>query len=58
MLIIDGHRSYLSFEFIEYCKQNQIIALCFSPQITHIFQLLDVRIFGSIANAYKLLIEK
>ena len=58
MLIIDGHGSHVSLEFIEYCTQNQIVALCLPPHTTHILQPLDVRIFGPLANAYKLLIEK
>ncbi len=58
MFIIDGHGSHVSLEFIKYCTQNQIVALCLFPHTNHILQPLDVRIFGPLANAYKLLIEK
>ncbi len=58
MLIINNHRSHVSLEFNEYCTQNQIVALCLLSHTTHILQPLDVRIFGPLANAYKLFIEK
>ncbi len=58
ILIIDSQRSHVSLEFIEYYTQNQIVALCLSPHTNHILQILNVRIFSSLANAYKLLIEK
>ncbi len=51
MIIIDGRISHVSHEFIKYCAQNEIVALCFLLYITQILQPLDVGIFGPLANA-------
>lgn len=40
-------------EFIKYCSDNSIIALCLPPHSTHLLQPLDVGIFGPLALAYK-----
>ncbi|KAH5234050.1 hypothetical protein HBI62_050150 [Parastagonospora nodorum] len=42
LLIIDGHESYDSLEFQQYCKDNKIITICMPPHSSHLLQPLDV----------------
>ena len=53
LLIINGHKSHVSLQFIKYCKAYKIVPLCLPPHSTHILQPLDVSIFGPLARAYK-----
>lgn len=46
LIIFDGHSTHLSFEFIEYALDHNIILLCYPPHTTHALQGLDVVIFG------------
>ena len=50
LLIVDGHGSHVSLEFIDFCIKNQIVALCLSPHTTHILQPLNVGILGHIQD--------
>ncbi|KAF3901954.1 hypothetical protein ABW20_dc0106854 [Dactylellina cionopaga] len=42
MLILGGHESHITAEFISYCVRNRIVALCLPPHSTHRLQPLDV----------------
>jgi DDE superfamily endonuclease len=53
LLILDGHASHTTFEFIQYCQDHRIIPLCLPPHSTHYLQPLDVGIFGPLAKAYR-----
>jgi DDE superfamily endonuclease len=53
LLILDGHESHVSLQFVEYCEAHKIVPLCLPPHSTHILQPLDVSIFGPLARAYK-----
>lgn len=57
LLILDGHSSHVSLQFIEYCEQHKILPLCLPPHSTHILQPLDVGVFSPLAKAYKSLIQ-
>ncbi len=57
-IIIDGHGSHVSLKVIQHCTQNQIVAPCLPLHTSYIFQPLDVGIFDSLANVYKLIIDK
>ena len=50
LLIIDGHSSHLTLEFIEFCSNHQIQLLCFPPHSTHLLQPLDVGIFTPLGR--------
>ena len=52
LLILDGHGSHVSIEFIEYCLEHKIIAYCLPPHSTHILQPLDVGLFSPLQKAY------
>jgi hypothetical protein len=58
LLILDGHSSHVSFEFVAFCNENDIILLCLPPHSTHVLQPLDVGIFSPLAKAYKILVQE
>jgi hypothetical protein len=46
LLILDGHSSYLTAEFDDFCKKNAIICLCMPAHASHHLQPLDVGVFS------------
>jgi len=56
LLILDGHESHVSSDFIQYCCDHSIIALCLPPHSTHLLQPLNVEVFNPLAKAYKKLV--
>jgi hypothetical protein len=52
LLILDGHGSHLTMDFIEYCDQNKILLAVYPPHSTHTLQPLDVVMFKPLATAY------
>jgi len=57
LLVLDGHCSHTSQEFIRYCEDHKIIPLCLPPHSTHILQPLDLCIFSALAKAYKTIVR-
>ncbi|RAQ99893.1 pogo transposable element [Stemphylium lycopersici] len=53
LLILDGHGSHVSMEFIEYCDANKILLMIYPPHSTHTLQPLDVVMFAPLAAANK-----
>jgi hypothetical protein len=53
LLLMDGHASHVSMEFLDECWRRRIIPMCFPPHSTHIMQPLDVSIFGPLTRAYR-----
>jgi hypothetical protein len=49
LLLMDGHGSHLTYNFLDYCEKNNIIPFCFVPHTTHLVQPLD----GQPFQAYK-----
>jgi hypothetical protein len=49
LLLFDGHRSHLTFQFLTFCHENSIIPFCFIADSTHFTQPLD----GNPFLAYK-----
>jgi hypothetical protein len=52
LLIIDGHGSYLTQDWFDYCKAHRIILAQFPPHSTHTLQPLDVVMFQPLSDAY------
>jgi hypothetical protein len=52
LLILDGHGSHLTMDFIEYCNQNRILLAVYPPHSTHTLQPLDVVMFKPFSSAY------
>jgi hypothetical protein len=53
LLILDGHGSHVTMDFIEYCDANKILLMVFPPHATHSLQPLDVVVFAPLAASYK-----
>lgn len=58
LLLIDGHASHVSVEFIEFCWAVNIVPLCLPPHTTHYLQPLDVGCFAPLDRAYRTQLDK
>ena len=58
LLILDGHRSHLTIDFIDYCDQNKILLAVFAAHSTHTLQPLDVVMFKPLSTAYSTELSK
>ena len=52
LLIVDGHGSHLTMDFIDYCDNNKILLAIYPPHSTHTLQPLDVAMFKPLSTAY------
>jgi len=52
LLIVDGHGSHITMDFIDYCDQNRILLAILPPHSTHTLQPLDVAMFKPLSTAY------
>jgi hypothetical protein len=52
LLILDGHGSHVTREFIEFCDANRILLAIFPPHSTHSLQPLDVVLFSPLSRNY------
>jgi hypothetical protein len=52
LLILDGHGSHVTMDFINYCDRNKILLAIFPPHSTHTLQPLDVVMFKPLSTAY------
>jgi hypothetical protein len=52
LLILDGHGSHVTMDFIEYCDQNRILLMVYPPHSTHTLQPLNVVMFKPLSSAY------
>jgi hypothetical protein len=58
LLLMDGHRSYQTRQFVSYCQANDILPFRLPPYTTNYLQPLDLTVFGPLAQAYKKEIRK
>ena len=52
LLILDGHGSHHTIEFIKYCEKHEIVPFGLPPHLTHILQPLDVVVFQPLKHYY------
>ena len=52
ILIVDGHGSHLTPDFLSYCDANKILLMVFPPHSTHSLQPLDVVMFAPLSKQY------
>ena len=52
LLILDGHGSHMTMDFINYCDQNKILLAILPPHSTHTLQPLDKVMFKPLSTAY------
>ncbi len=57
MLLLDGHESHCTLEFIEFAVEKKIILLVLPPHTTHLLQPLDVAIFQPLSKYYSVELE-
>ena len=53
VLLLDGHSSHYTLEFIDYARANNIILLGYPAHCTHALQGLDVVCFAKMKEAWK-----
>jgi hypothetical protein len=58
MLLIDGHRSYLTTQFDQTYTKNNIIPVYIPPHSSHLLQPLDVSCFAVLKQQYRQLVEQ
>ncbi|KAL5400226.1 hypothetical protein PMIN03_013118 [Paraphaeosphaeria minitans] len=58
LLILDGHGSHITMNFINYCDQNKILLAILPPHSTHTLQPLDVAMFKPLSTAYSAELSK
>lgn len=46
LLLVDGHNSHYTLGFLEYAAAHNIHILCYPAHATHVYQGLDVAVFG------------
>ncbi|RYO08465.1 hypothetical protein AA0111_g12884 [Alternaria arborescens] len=52
LLVLDGHGSHVTTDFIEYCHEHKILLAVLPPHATHTLQPLDVCMFKPLSDAY------
>jgi len=46
LLLMDGHNSHYTIDFLLYARTHNILVLCYSSHTTHVYQGLDVVVFS------------
>ena len=52
LLILNGHGSHVTMDFLNYCDKNKIIPAILPPHSTHTLQPLDIVMFKPLSTAY------
>jgi len=52
LLIVDGHGSHITIDFLNYCDRHRILVAVFPPHSTHTLQPLDVCMFKPLSTTY------
>jgi hypothetical protein len=58
LLLLDGHNSHCSIEFLNLAKSKNIEILCLPPHTTHALQPCDVGVFSPLASHWAAEVEK
>jgi hypothetical protein len=53
LLLMDGHSSHLTSQFLGFFHDHDILPLCLPPHTTHMLQPLDVGCFAPLAHWYR-----
>jgi 4-hydroxybenzoate polyprenyltransferase len=53
LLILDGHGSHMTEDFLFECYDNNVFLLFLPAHTSHVLQPLDVAVFGPLKNAYR-----
>lgn len=52
LLLLDNHESHISYDCLEFAKQNGVTMVSFPPHTTHKLQPLDVSVYGPLKRYY------
>ena len=52
LLVVDGHNSHYSLEFITFACQHKIVVACYPAHATHVLQGLDVIFFSLLKQGF------
>ena len=52
LLLLDGHGSHITPDFIDYCHRHRILLAIFPPHATHSLQPLDVVLYKPLSTGY------
>ncbi|KAF9227442.1 hypothetical protein BS17DRAFT_793916 [Gyrodon lividus] len=52
LLLVNGHNFHYTKDFLDYARHHNIHVLCYPAHATHIYQGLDVAIFGPLKNCW------
>ena len=52
LLLVDGHKSHVTLDVIDICRENNIVLFCLPPHTTHALQPLDVSVFKALKANY------
>ena len=58
ILLMDGHGSHMSTEFLWVCKQNRVQLVFLPPHSSHVLQPLDLSCFSPLKTRYRQLIAE
>ena len=53
LLLVDGHCSHYTYEFLNYARAHDIHVLCYPSHATHVFQGLDVICFALLKRFFE-----
>jgi DDE superfamily endonuclease len=53
LLLVDGHRSHTSTEFMWKCYKNNILLVYLIPHSSHVLQPLDLAYFSPLKSRYR-----
>lgn len=57
LLVLDGHQSHLTKEFVGYCDEQRIHLLAIPPHTSHLLQPLDVVLFQPFKHYHRQAVE-
>jgi DDE superfamily endonuclease len=58
LLILDGHNSHTTADFLDYAYEHNIIVICLPPHTTHHLQPCDVAVFSPLASEWKKAVDQ
>jgi hypothetical protein len=52
LLLLDNHESHISYDCLQFAKENGVTMVSFPPHTTHKLQPLDVSVYGPLKRFY------
>lgn len=58
ILLVDGHKTPMTIEASDICKENGIILYCLLEHASHLIQPCDLRLFASLKESWKIALRE